>query len=128
MPLEPANPLAQRLVTTAEVRRFEQCRLAWWYDRTHPLAQASADELGRRMDLFLAVYGPGSRDLPEYRLLADMHASADQCAVPLLAAPASAQAIAPLDRPRQVILVTIVIAAIIIALMLVGIFFAVLRQ
>lgn len=127
MPPEPANPLAQRLVTTAEVRRFEQCRLAWWYDRTHPLAQASADELRRRMDLFLAVYGPGARELPEYRLLADMEASAQQSNMPLLMAPASMQPIAPLDRPQQIIMVTFVIAAIIIALVLVGIFFAVLH-
>lgn len=127
MPPELVNPWAQRLVTTAEVRRFEQCRLAWWYDRTHPLAHASADELSRRLDLFVAVYGPGSRDLPEFRLLADLHANAVQSGPPPLAVPLAASPITPLDRPQRVIGVTILIGAVIVALVLGGIFLAVVR-
>jgi hypothetical protein len=67
-----------RLVSSDELRRFAVCRLAWWYDRTHPLAGASTDELARRLDLLLAVYGPGARDLPEYRLLDDLRERAQR--------------------------------------------------
>ena len=73
---QPNTPIPQRMVTTDELQRFVQCPLAWWYDRTHPFAQASAEELARRLTIFQAVYGPSARDLPEYRLLAHLHAQA----------------------------------------------------
>lgn len=75
MPQPAITPLP-RLVTTTELQRFAQCPLAWWYDRAHPFAQASAAELARRLTIFQAVYGPGARDLPEYRLLQHLHAQA----------------------------------------------------
>jgi hypothetical protein len=65
-----------RLVTTEELARFETCRLAWWYDHTHPLARATPKEIARRLEIFEAVYGPGVRDLPEYQMLTHLREQA----------------------------------------------------
>ena len=117
-------PEAQgRLVTTEELARFAECRLAWWYDRTHPLAQASTDEVARRIELLGAVYGPGARDLPEYQLLNHLRErSAGQVSASTAAPPVSD--VRPLDRPHRLVGAVIISAAMVIGCVLASIVFS----
>jgi hypothetical protein len=113
-----------RIITTDELRRFEFCPLAWWYDRHHPLARASAPELARRMELFEAVYGPSARDLPEYHLLAHLREQIEQTPPDLARA---TPPIAPLDSPRPLVASLIAIALIVAALVAGGVIFTLVR-
>lgn len=123
----PVVPLsASRLVTTAEMARFATCRLAWWYDRTHPLARAAPSEVTRRLELFEAVYGPGVRDLPEYHLLTHLRDQAQVTPQPA-AQPQSARSIAPTEQPQRLVGCVIVAALALIALLVLGVMLAVMR-
>ncbi len=112
----------RRIVDASELRRFETCALAWWYDRHHPLAEASEADLTRRIELFEAVYGPGSRDLPEYQMLTHMRERARG------ASPEPARRsppVSPLDSPRPLVTGIVIAALVIAALVAGGLFFAV---
>lgn len=114
-----------RRVTTAEIERFEECRLAWWYDREHPLAKAGAGELSRRLDLFEAVYGPGVRDLPEFHLMNHLRDRASGAPPPTNATVISDEAIGPLDKPTVLVQVIFLIGAVIVGLVFAGIAFTI---
>ncbi len=126
MPEQQSPMNMSRLVTTAELARFETCRLAWWYDRTHPLAHAAPPEITRRLDLFEAVYGPGVRDLPEYQLLTHLRDQAQ--ATPASTSPKQPVQLAlPADRPRRLVGCVLCAACAIIALLLIGIILSLTR-
>jgi hypothetical protein len=112
-----------RIVTAEELARFAECRLAWWYDRTHPLAGASGAELARRVDLLGAVYGPGARDLPEYQMLTHLR---DRAVGAPVAAPKATPRpdVRPLDPPHRLITGVVLIAAVVIGCVLASIVFA----
>jgi hypothetical protein len=112
-----------RIVTTEELARFAECRLAWWYDRTHPLARANADELTRRIDLLGTVYGPGARDLPEHQLLRHLRERAGgmPAATPKAAPPAD---VGPTERPHRLLIAIILIGAIVVGGVLASIVFS----
>lgn len=120
-PAPPPRAAGQRLIAAAELARFETCPLAWWYDRAHPLAQASGAEIARRLAVLAAVYGPGAPALPEYQLLSDLAA---RVAAELPAEPEPA-ALHPAGAPRLLILAVLGGAAIIVGLALAALAFAV---
>ena len=111
-----------RIVTTEELARFAECSLAWWYDHTHPLARANADELARRSELLGAVYGAGAQDLPEYQLLRHLRERAQ--GMPALPPPASAAEARPLAHPQRLIAGVILVGALIVGAVLASIVFS----
>lgn len=111
-----------RIVTAEELARFAECRLAWWYDRTHPLARANADELTRRMELLGTVYGPGARDLPEHQLLRHLRERAGgKPSAPKAAPPAE---VGPMERPQRLLVAIVIIGALIVGGVLASIVFS----
>jgi hypothetical protein len=58
-----------RRVDVDELVRFDTCRLAWWYERTHPLAKKTVEELVRHQQVLEAIYGTNIQNLPEYNLV-----------------------------------------------------------
>lgn len=95
-----ANPQPdRRLVTADEIARFEFCPLAWWYDRTHPLAQAAPTEIEQRRLVLETVYGPGAKDLPEYQMLTHLKIRADQQPLPVAGNPSVPEYVVPHPRP-----------------------------
>jgi hypothetical protein len=110
-----------RIITTEELARFESCRLAWWYDRTYPLAKASATEISKRIDIFEAVYGTDASNLPEYQLLQNQAgALASKIDAPASKDQASA---APKHHPIHLMGCIILVALLIILLAVGSIFF-----
>lgn len=122
MPEQEPATRARRLIATTELARFETCQLAWWYDQTHPLAGATADELTRRLELFAAVYGPGARDLPEFHLLTHLHQRAHG-AVSTPTTTKSRPAL-PADAPRGLVAGVTLVALLIVTLVVTGIIFS----
>ncbi len=113
--------MSQRIITTKELARFYECRLAWWYDREYPLSSASADELARRLDLLKALHGPDFEQNPEYLLLKDLHGRAADTAAPA----AEYSEIQPSkiqyrEHPQTFIIVIAAIAAVLILALLVS--------
>jgi len=109
-------------LSTTELARYEMCSLAWWYDRTHPLAEASTGEINRKLSIFTAVYGPGATELPEYRLLTDLkqHHERTSSIFPIPAP----EMVAPSDSPQRLfgcvgIIIFGIIAVVIISIFLV---------
>ena len=119
--LQPDHDTAARRVTATELGRFEQCRLAWWYDRTHSLAKASAFELAKRIALFEAVYGPGAHDLPEYHLMTHLRERAEDAPPP---PPIIPEPVVPFDSPAPLVRAGVLVAAIVIGLVGAGLVFS----
>jgi hypothetical protein len=117
----PHHRLTPQPITAEEVARFEQCPLAWWYDRAHPLTHAPAPDLARRMEILRAVYGPGVAEMAEYQFLQRQHEHAlarpDE---PEDAPPIPAM---PLGPPHWLIATVVLVGAVIIGLALAGLVF-----
>ncbi len=115
-----------RLATTEELARFETCRLAWWYDRTHPLARATPHEIARRLEIFEAVYGPGVRDLPEYQLLTHLREQAKDPSQSIVIVKRS-DPLRPGRAPRGLLGCVALAVVVIVALVMLGAVLAVAR-
>ncbi len=108
-------------VAAEDVARFEQCPLAWWYDRAHPLARAPAPDLARRMEILHAVYGPAVAEVAEYQFLCRQHEHA--LARPDAPPSAPLAPAMPLGPPYWLIAGVVLLGAVIIGLALAGLVF-----
>ncbi len=113
--------MSQRIITTKELARFYECRLAWWYDREYPLSSASADELARRLDLLKALHGADTEQSPEYLLLKDLHGRAAAIAEPTPAQnEIQPSQIHYREHPQTFMIIIAAIAAILLLALLAG--------
>lgn len=67
--MQESQQLPRRIVQAEEIARYEECPLAWWYDRKHHFGAAAPEEIQRYMDIYQLVHGAGIKELPAYHVM-----------------------------------------------------------
>jgi hypothetical protein len=127
---------SQRVFTASEVAEFEYCPLAWWYEQFDPMARADTDELFAYLVELEQENGPQAPALPEYQVVEQLLLRRGAFDEGQEQHREHAEEVAEIEEERHVVvrptgntrtLVVIALVILVLALLLIGASFVLLR-